>query len=48
MKRKTKIEIYNILRLTRSNEKKIKKKKKIHRIDVECNTFYKVTEHFIL
>lgn len=47
MKRKTKIEIYNILRLTRSNEKKIKKKK-IHRIDVECNTFYKVTEHFIL
>lgn len=35
-----------VLRLSHMFEQK--GKTKIHRIDVKCNTFYKVTEHFIL
>lgn len=47
--KKKKIETLLLRLTTRLKTKTLNdKKKKIHRLDVKCNTFYKVTEYFIL
>lgn len=46
--KKKKIETLLLRLTTRLKTKALNDKKKIHRLDVKCNTFYKVTEYFIL